>query len=585
MHLSVWAPRAERVETVLAPSSTRIAMHALEHGVFEVTDERLAPGVRYGFSLDGGPTLPDPRSRSQPDGVHAASELFDPREFQWTDGGFRSTPFERAVLYELHVGTWSEAGTFDGAIAHLDHLVRLGVSHVELMPVAAFPLARGWGYDGVYPFAVHAPYGGPRALQRFVDACHRRDIAVLLDVVYNHLGPSGCYLARYAPYFTRKYRTPWGEALNFDGPGSDFVRRFVCDNALYLLEEFHLDGLRLDAVQEIFDASPLHLLEQLELEVEALSARLEKPLVLVPETPANDPRLLRPRDRGGYGLRAQWNDDFHHALCAVITNESAGYFADYGSLSQLARAVTEGYVYQGEYSEYRKRQHGRKPEHVDITQFVVFAQNHDQVGNRPAGDRLGDVVGIDQQKQAAALVLLAPSVPLLFMGQEWGASTPFPYFIDHPEAELAEAVQRGRAREFVEFGWSRREGPDPREEATFQSSKLRWGESARGAHADLLAWHTELLRLRNEALTASNWPTRDFSVRYDEQAGWFALRVKGVSALFNFGRDEATLATATLDLGSIPPLGARRTLVSGANIRCVDETVSLPPGATLIWHS
>jgi maltooligosyltrehalose trehalohydrolase len=559
-------------------------MHGLEHGVFEVADERLAPGVRYGFSLDGGPTLPDPRSRSQPDGVHAASELFDPSEFLWTDRGFRPTPFERAVLYELHVGTWSEAGTFDGAIAHLDHLVRLGASHVELMPVAAFPLARGWGYDGVYPFAVHAPYGGPRALQRFVDACHSRGIAVLLDVVYNHLGPSGCYLARYAPYFTSKYRTPWGEALNFDGPGSDFVRRFVCDNALYLLEEFHLDGLRLDAVQEIFDASPLHILEQLQLEVEALSARLEKPLVLMPETPANDPRLLGPRERGGYGIRAQWNDDFHHALCAVLTKESAGYYADYGRLSQLARAVTEGYVYQGEYSAYRKRRHGRKPEHVDITQFVVFAQNHDQVGNRPTGDRLGDVVGIDQQKQAAALVLLAPSVPLLFMGQEWGASTPFQYFIDHSEPELAHAVASGRARESLEFGWPRPLGPDPRDEATFQSSKLRWSEIGEGAHADLLAWHTELLRLRREALTTSNWPTRDYVVRYDEPTRCFALRVKGVSALFNFGRDDATLATATLDLGGIPPLGARRTLASGANIRCMGETVSLPPGATLVWH-
>lgn len=590
MKLSLWAPRARRVEVVLSESGTRLPMSRGESGLFELEHARLAPGVRYGFSLDGGALVPDPRSRSQPEGVHAPSELIDTRTFAWTDGAFRPTPFSRAVLYELHVGTFSAAGTFEGALAHLPHLVELGVTHVEVMPVAAFPGRHGWGYDGVYPYAVHAAYGGAAGLQRFVDACHASGIAVLLDVVYNHLGPSGCYLARSGPYFTGKYRTPWGEALNFDGAGSDGVRRFVCDNARYWLEEFHIDGLRLDAVQEIYDASAVHILEQLELEVEALAERLGKPLVLVAETPANDPRLLRPRAFGGYGLRAQWNDEFHHALVAALTGERAGYYADYGELAKLARALGEGYVHQGEYSRYRKRVHGRKPEHVGIDQFVVFAQNHDQVGNRPRGDRLGHAASDPElararQKQAAALVLLGPSVPLLFMGEEWGASSPFAYFVDHDDAELARAVREGRNRECVEFGWPEGPLPDPSDPATYQSSKLDFGELAERDHAELLEWYRALSRLRSLALTGADWPTRDFVVRHDDDAGWLALRVKGVSVLCNFSAHALTLEVPTLDLGPRQRLsGARRMLCSGDNIVCMAETVSLPPAGTLVWE-
>jgi maltooligosyltrehalose trehalohydrolase len=584
MRIAVWAPFAERVELVLTGLDVRLPMVRREQGEFDLDDERLADGVDYGFSLDGGSTLPDPRSRSQPKGVHGPSRFVDTAQFRWTDVAFAPTPFEQAVIYELHIGSFSQAGTFDGAIERLSHLVELGVTHVEIMPVAAFPGEHGWGYDGVYPFAVHESYGGTPAFQRFVDACHALGIAVLLDVVYNHLGPSGCYVARYGPYFTGKYRTPWGEALSYDGARSDPVRRFVCDNALYWLEHFHLDGLRLDAVQEIFDASPLHILEQLQDEVERLSRRLEKPLVLVAETPANDPRLLRPRSLGGYGLRAQWNDDFHHATRAVLTSDRAGYLADYGSLAKLARAFTEGYVYQGEFSQYRGRAHGRTPDHVELTQFVNFAQNHDQVGNRPAGDRLGHRVGLEKSKQAAALVLLSPGVPLLFMGEEWGATSAFPYFTAHAEPELAAAVRNGRIREAEEFGWPPQAVPDPQSSSTFQSSKLHWDEIRKGAHAELLGWYQALSKLRARALTGSDWPTRDVAVRYDEKASWFAARVRGVSVVLNFGTEPRTLEVPTLDLGGVGSLaGARQILVSSERIAVSGEAVSLPADSTLIW--
>lgn len=584
MKLEVWAPFAERVNLVLVESDVRVPMTRLARGHFAMDDERLFAGVRYGFSLDDGPVLPDPRSRKQPGGVHAPSEYVDPASFHWTDADFRATPFERALLYELHIGTFTEQGTFESAIERLPHLAALGVTHVEVMPVAAFPGDRGWGYDGVYPYAVHQTYGGAEGLQRFVDAAHAHGVAVVLDVVYNHLGPSGCYVASFGPYFTGKYRTPWGEAFNFDGPSSDAVRRFVCDNALYWLEHFHLDGLRLDAVQEIFDASPLHILEQLQGEVEALGAKLGKALFLLVETPANDPRLLRPRELGGYGLRAQWNDEFHHALRVVLSGERAGYFADYGTLAQLARATTQGYVYQGEYSNYRDRAHGRKPEPVQPSQFVAFAQNHDQVGNRPRGDRLSATAALAQLKQAAALVMLSPCIPMLFMGEEWAASTPFPYFTDHDDPGLTDAVRHGRMREFGEFGWPDVRTPDPGSEETFRSAKLRWEEVHTGPHEEIYSWHFALSNLRRTELTSSEWPSDDVVVRYDEERRWFALRVKTVCLALNFGSSTIELGIAALDLGANNgPATARVVMTSSDEVRTTKDMLSLPPGSTLIW--
>jgi maltooligosyltrehalose trehalohydrolase len=410
-----------------------------------------APGLDYAFSLDGGEPLPDPRSPWQPRGVHAPSRLVDHQRFSWTDQRWQAPPLGSAVIYELHVGTFSPEGTFDGVIGRLEHLAGLGVTHVELMPVAEFPGVRGWGYDGVDLWAPHHAYGGPDGLKRLVDACHARGLAVLLDVVYNHLGPSGNYLGRFGPYFTSRFRTPWGDAMNFDGAGSDEVRRFVCDNARMWLRDYHVDGLRLDAVHAIADGSAVHILEQLAQEVEKLAASLGRHLVLIAESNLNDPRIVQPPSAGGYGIDAQWNDDFHHALHTVLTGERHGYYADFGRLADLATAFRRGFVYAGEYSVFRDRRHGRPAIGVSGNRFVVSAQNHDQVGNRALGERASLLMSEGRLHIAAALLLTSPFVPMLFQGEEWGASTPFLYFTDHAEPELVEAVRKGRCQEFAAF--------------------------------------------------------------------------------------------------------------------------------------
>jgi maltooligosyltrehalose trehalohydrolase len=455
------------------------------------TDNR---GTDYSFRVDGGDALPDPRSPWQPSGVHGPSRTYDHEGFPWTDGAWRGRPLAGSVLYELHIGTFTPEGTFDAAIGRLDHLVTLGVDTVEIMPVAAFPGRHGWGYDGVDLWAVHDPYGGPDGLKRFVNACHLRGLAVILDVVYNHLGPSGNYLGRFGPYFTDAYRTPWGQAVNFDRAGSDEVRAFVIGNALMWLRDYHLDGLRLDAVHAIEDHRAVHILEELAGEVRRLGAVLGRHLTVIAESDLNDPRLVTSPEAGGYGLDAHWNDDVHHAIHTLLTGERQGYYADFGSPEALAKTLTGAYFHDGTWSSFRGRTHGRPVDRLRIPghRFVVFQQNHDQVGNRAAGDRLP----ADVLRMGAAIMLTSPFTPMLFMGEEWGASTPWCYFTDHQEPELAEAVRSGRRAEFARHGWDPAAVPDPQAVDTFRRSVLDWTETEKPGHRDLLDWYRHLIELR-----------------------------------------------------------------------------------------
>jgi maltooligosyltrehalose trehalohydrolase len=493
-----WAPAASRVEVVIGgPDARRVPMVRDETGYHVARVEGLAPGARYRFSLDGdaqsGP-LPDPASRWQPDDVHGDSAVIDP-EFAWSDVEWVGLPLANYVIYELHVGTFTPEGSFDAAIEWLDVLQDLGITAIELMPVAEFPGARNWGYDGVFPYAAESAYGGPDGLRRLVDAAHRRGLAVVLDVVYNHLGPEGNVLPAYGPYFTNRYRTPWGDALNFDGPGSDEVRRFFVDNALSWIDDFRIDALRLDAVHAIADPSAYPFVEELTDAVHRFANVHERLVHVIAESAANDARLITPKEHGGIGCDAQWDDDFHHSLHALLTGERHDYYVDYGAPSDLATAFRDGFVYANRYSSFRGRRHGR-PGSTGLPgqRFVVFNQNHDQVGNRAAGDRIATQVGGDGVRLAAVSVLCSPFLPLLFMGEEYGETNPFPYFVSHSDPALVEAVRRGRRAEFASL--SEEEPPDPQAEATFDRAKLDWSKRGREPHASVLEWYRALLALR-----------------------------------------------------------------------------------------
>jgi len=506
---SVWAPAAEAVGLVLdSPDADPVPMHRApgEAGArgWWASDVPREPGRDYGFVLtgdDGEVTdpRPDPRSTRQPNGVHGLSRVHTVDAARWTDHAWTGRQLAGSVIYEMHVGTFSEDGTLDGAIAHLDELVELGVTMVEVMPVNAFNGEYGWGYDGVAWFAVHEPYGGPDAFQRFVDACHARGLAVCLDVVYNHLGPSGNYLPVFGPYLSAA-DGPWGSGLNLDGPDSGEVRRYIIDNALRWFAEFHVDALRLDAVHALHDGSAVHLLEELAVEVEALSAHLGRPLSLVAESDQNDPRLVTAREGGGYGLTGQWDDDVHHAIHAAVSGERQGYYADFGVLDALRKVLTGAFLHDGTWSSFRGRVHGRPLDtgRVPGSRFVAYTLTHDQVGNRAAGDRPSMTLSPAQQLAKAAIVLCSPFTPMLFQGEEWGAGTPFCFFTSHPEPELAEAVRQGRVREFAAMGWDPDTVADPQDPETFRRSKLDRAERAREPHARILDTYRALLALRRE---------------------------------------------------------------------------------------
>lgn len=571
----VWAPRATTVELVFLPQNARVALEPTTRGHFQITDERIQAGQCYGFSLDGERPLPDPRSQLQPEGVHGPSCWVDFSTFDWTDGEFQQKPLAAAVIYELHIGTFSPSGTFEGAIEHLPKLKELGVTHVEVMPVAHFPGKRGWGYDGVALFAPHTAYGGPLGLHKFVDACHRLGLAVLLDVVYNHLGPSGNYLGQYGPYFTPKYHTPWGDALNFDDAGSHAVRRFVCDNALHWLRHYHIDGLRLDAIHAIFDQSATHILAQLADEVDALSVELGRHLVLIAESGLNDARIVRSRALDGYGMHSQWSDDFHHALHCTLTEEQSGYYRDFGRLEQLAEALRHGFVYRGQYSTFRDATFGGHTRGLRGRQLVSFVQNHDQVGNRAVGDRLSSSLGPGPLKIAAALCLLAPFVPLIFMGEEWGSRRPFQYFTDHEEPELAEAVRQGRRREFAAFGWTPEEVPDPQSVDTFLASRLDWDEGRRPVHQDLAAWYAALLKLRRSEPSLADDRLEKAQVSCSEQQGWLTMIRGDIAVVCNF-------TTSRNDVPLLVRDEVATLLSSDTSARLTDAGVSLPATSVVV---
>ncbi|MBI3962494.1 MAG: malto-oligosyltrehalose trehalohydrolase [Deinococcus sp.] len=542
----VWAPLAQQVTVHLTePRDRVVAMERLAGGYHHTLVEDVQPGSLYLYKLDGSQERPDPASRFQPHGVHGTSQVVDARAFTWEDQGWRGLPLPDYVIYELHVGVFTPQGTFDAIIPRLGELKELGITALELMPVAQCPGSRNWGYDGVYPFAVQNSYGGPESLKKLVNACHRRGLAVVLDVIYNHLGPEGNYLWDFGPYFTDRYKTPWGPALNFDGPHSDQVRRFFLENALYWLTEFHLDALRLDAIHAILDHSARPFLEELAIAAHQQGERLNRRIFLIAESNLNDVRIIQRLELGGYGLDAQWNDDFHHALHTLLTGEQFGYYQDFGTVQYLAKAFSEGFAYTGQYSPFRQRRHGNSSRFIPAQRLVVFTQNHDQAGNRMLGERLSQLVSFEAWKLAAGAVLLSPFIPLLFMGEEYGETAPFQYFISHSDQALIEAVRQGRREEFATFQWQG-EVPDPQDEATFRRSKLHWELRSQGQHQLLFELYRELLRLRR-TLPALAQLSKD----HLEAVGWEKEKVlfvrrwteqEQVFMVFNFSQVQLPLA-------------------------------------------
>jgi maltooligosyltrehalose trehalohydrolase len=571
MHeFSVWAPRVAKVAVKIGEARHEMSRVG-DRGWWRAEVQEAGPGTEYGFLVDDdAKAYPDPRAMWMPNGVHGPSRVYGVGKFAWTDERWNAPPLASGVVYEMHVGTFSPEGTFDGAIARLRHLAEVGVTHVELMPVAEFPGDFGWGYDGVALFAAREAYGGPDGLKRFVDKCHAHGLAVLLDVVYNHFGPVGNYTGRFGPYLTSRHCTPWGDAVNLEFEESDEVRRFFIDNALMWMREFHIDGLRLDAVHEYVDRSAIHFMEQLSTEVEELSTVVGRRLVLVAESDLNDPRVVRSREANGYGMDAQWNDDFHHALFRVLHagDEGKGYYGDFGSIEQLAKALTRTFVYDGMYSLYRRKTHGRPVVGLSTHRFVGFIQNHDQVGNRATGDRLEHIVGFDCAKLALGLVMTAPFVPLLFQGEEFAASSPFQYFAHHEDVEMARAVSEGRKREFAAFGWRAEEIPDPESRETFERSKLPWNEVSEGRHAEMLVWCRRLIALRRGSASLNDGEPGQTRVRFDEERRWLVMDRGRIKVLCNFG-------DALVDLAS--EVGYRLVLASRDGVALEGERVLLPP--------
>jgi len=500
-YFRVWAPLATSVEVELVDAGgSKTALQ--RYGEYFHGLVATGPGSRYWYWLDGTLRRPDPAARRQPDGVHGASMVIDPA-FNWSDSKWRGIALEKYIIYELHVGTFSQPGTFDSVISRLDYLCDLGITAVELMPVAQFPGSRNWGYDGTFLFAPQNSYGGPDGLKRLVDACHARGLAVILDVVYNHLGPEGNYLHAFGPYFTDRYRTPWGDAVNFDGPGSDAVRHYFISNALYWITEFHFDALRLDAIHGIYDFSALHILQELTEALHSQAEAVGRRIHLIAESDLNDVKVIKTPKTGGYGLDAQWNDDFHHSLRTLLTGDQSGYYSDFGSFSQLVKSFREGFVLSGGYSSYRQRRHGSSSADVQPSKLVVFSQNHDHVGNRMRGERLSEHLSMQQLKLAAATVLLSPYLPLLFMGEEYAETAQFPYFVSHGDAELAESIRQGRSEEFAAFA-DQGSPPDPQSESTFLSAKLDQEQRHLDNHRDIFEFYQALIRLRKECAPLVN---------------------------------------------------------------------------------
>jgi maltooligosyltrehalose trehalohydrolase len=560
---AVWAPRPERVR--LDVDGALHPMVRSDDGWWRTTLD-VPAGARYGFVVDDEEkVLPDPRSPRQPDGVHERSQLWDPSTATWTDTDWSGRSIEGAVIYELHIGTFTPEGTFDSAVERLDHLVNLGVDLVEVMPVNAFSGTHGWGYDGVLWYAVHEPYGGPDGLVRFVDACHARGLGVLIDAVFNHLGPSGNYLPRFGPYLSAG-SNPWGECINVADADSDEVRRYIIECALRWMRDFHADGLRLDAVHALMDTTAVHILEELSSETDELAAQLGKPLSLIAESDLNDPRLITPRDRGGYGMTAQWDDDIHHAIHTAVSGERQGYYADFGTLSTLATTLKHGYFHAGTYSSFRHRRHGRPLDTATIpaTRLLAYTLTHDQVGNRAIGDRPSQNLDFGQLAVKAALVLGSPYTAMLFMGEEWGSSSPFQFFSSHPEPELARATAEGRKAEFAEHGWDADEVPDPQDPATFARSKVNWDEVGISEHARLLEVYRGLIALRRtEPDLADPWLDH-LRIDFDERQHWIVMHRGALAVACNLGATPADVpVTGEVLLAWDQPIAGETTVLPG----------------------
>jgi len=554
MHeFAVWAPKPETVR--LDVDGSTYPMTPGRDGWWRTAVD-AAPDARYGYLLDDDTkVLPDPRAPRQPGGVHERSQIWEPAAQAWTDDDWSGRSVQGAVIYELHIGTFTPAGTFDSAIEKLDRLVDLGVDFVEVMPVNAFSGTHGWGYDGVLWYAVHEPYGGPDGLIRFVDACHRRGLGVLVDAVFNHLGPSGNYLPRFGPYLSSA-SNPWGEGINIADADSDEVRRYIIDCALRWMRDFHADGLRLDAVHALVDTTAIDILEELSAETDSLAEQLGRPLSLIAESDLNDQRTITSRRDGGYGMTAQWDDDIHHAIHTAVSGERQGYYADFGSLATLAKTLRNGFFHAGTYSSFRRRRHGRPLDtsKIPATRLVAYTCTHDQVGNRALGDRPSQNLTYGQLAVKAALVLGSPYTAMLFMGEEWGASTPFQFFSSHPEPELARATAEGRKKEFSDHGWDADDIPDPQDPQTFQRSKLDWSELDTGEHARLLRVYRDLIALRrSETDLADPW-LEHLIVDYDEQARWIVLRRGRLAVACNLGAEPVAVpVTGELVLCSESP--------------------------------
>jgi maltooligosyltrehalose trehalohydrolase len=574
--LGVWAPAARTVAGDV--DGEQLELHPGADGWWRADLQTLRHGDDYDFLVDGRGPFPDPRSRWQPAGVNGPSRFYDDGRFAWTDDEWRGMPLAGSIVYELHIGTFTTEGTLDAAIARLDHLVDLGIDLVELMPVAAFPGTHGWGYDGVHPYAVHEPYGGPDALKRFVDASHARGLGVVLDVVYNHLGPSGNHLPEFGPYFTEKHHTPWGAAVNLDDEGSTEVRRWIVDNALMWLRDYHVDGLRLDAVHALVDHSEEHVLSQLSREVELLATQLRRPLSLIAESDLNQPELVAARERGGLGMTAQWSDDFHHALHTLFTGEGQGYYADFAAdpFVALRTTLTGAFFHAGTWSSFRGAEHGA-PVDTELfpgDRFLGYLQDHDQVGNRATGDRITATISPGLARVAAALVLTSPFTPMLFMGEEWAASTPWQYFTDHDEGELADAVRDGRRREFADHGWAAEDVPDPQDPATFERSRLDWAELGREPHSSMLDWHRRLIALRKATPELADPRLGRVQVRYDEVARWVVVDRGGLRVVCNLAGSEQSVPL-DLPVDEIVIASAEISVSPGGGVTLPGESVAV----------
>ena len=543
----VWCPKARSVSVrVVDKEKQEVSLTRGEGGYWEGTLSDINNGTQYQYILDNQLERPDPASRFQPDGVHGPSQVVDPSRFQWTDQNWRGLPLPSFIIYELHPGTFTSEGTFDAIIRQLPYLRdQVGITAVELMPVAQFPGTRNWGYDGAYLFAPQNSYGGPEGLRRLIDACHAHGLAVIMDVVYNHLGPEGNYINDFGPFFTDVHRNPWGNAINYDGPDSDAVRHFIVSNAVYWVREFHIDALRLDAIHGIFDFSPKHILQEIGEAVHAESAHTGRPLYVIAESDLNDSRVISSPSKGGLGLDAQWSDDFHHSLHSLLTQESRGFYEDFGQLRHLAKAYREHFVYAGEYSAFRKRHHGNSARHFPPSQFVIYSQNHDQIGNRAQGERLSTLIPSEAQKVAQAATILSPNIPLLFMGEEYGETAPFLYFIDHGDPTLVEHVRQGRQRDYASFGWS--EGPDPYEVETFERSRLQMDIANNNTQQTHLSWCRALTNLRTTIPSlGTGGKTGDLRVWTHSKAKTLVLFRKAengpsVLVILGFNKEPATL--------------------------------------------